>query len=46
MKAGTLPLLGIRVLAHAHEQAGRKERNKGPTPPHYLWTYGGDNPIK
>ena len=27
-------------------KAGRKERNKGPTPPHYLWTYGGDNPIK
>ena len=36
----------VGVLAHAHEQAGRKERNKGPTPPHYLWTYGGDNPIK
>jgi len=35
----------VGVLAHAHEQASRKERNKGPTPPHYLWTYGGDNPI-
>jgi citrate synthase len=36
----------VGVLAHAHEQAGRKERNKGPTPPHYRWTYGGDNPIE
>ena len=36
----------VGALAHAHEQAGRKERNKGPTPPHYLWSYGGDNPIK
>ena len=36
----------VGALAHAHEQAGRKERNKGPTPPHYRWTYGGDNPIE
>ena len=36
----------VGVLAHAYEQSGRKERNKGPTPPHYLWTYGGDNPIE
>lgn len=36
----------VGALAHAHEQAGRKERNKGPTPPHYRWTYGGANPIK
>jgi len=35
----------VGALAHAHEQAGRKERNKGPTPPHYRWTYGGANPI-
>lgn len=35
----------VGVLAHAYEQMQQEERNKGPTPPHYRWTYTGENPI-
>ncbi len=31
----------VGVLAHAWEQMGQGGRNKGPTPPHYRWTYDG-----
>lgn len=30
---------GVGVLAHAWEQTQQGGRNKGPTPPHYGWTY-------
>ncbi|MEM7469714.1 MAG: citryl-CoA lyase [Pseudomonadota bacterium] len=29
----------VGILAHAWEQSQKGERNKGPTPPHYRWTY-------
>ena len=29
----------VGLTAHAHEQSLSNERNKGPTPPHYTWTY-------
>ncbi|MEM7241361.1 MAG: citryl-CoA lyase [Pseudomonadota bacterium] len=29
----------VGILAHAWEQSQRGERNKGPTPPSYRWTY-------
>ncbi|MEM1376925.1 MAG: citryl-CoA lyase [Pseudomonadota bacterium] len=32
----------VGILAHAWEQMGQGGRNKGPTPPHYRWTYEGD----
>ncbi|MEO1119744.1 MAG: citryl-CoA lyase [Pseudomonadota bacterium] len=35
----------VGVLAHAWEQLQQGERNKGPTPPAYRWTYDGPNPI-
>jgi len=35
----------VGILAHAWEQMGEGGRNKGPTPPHYRWTYvPGDDP--
>ncbi|MEO0344384.1 MAG: citryl-CoA lyase [Pseudomonadota bacterium] len=33
----------VGILAHAWEQHQQGERNKGPTPPHYRWTYDGKN---
>ena len=33
----------VGILAHAWEQTGQGGRNKGPTPPHYRWTYTGEN---
>lgn len=32
----------VGLLAHAWEQMQQGGRNKGPTPPHYRWTYDGD----
>ncbi|MGB5705949.1 MAG: citrate/2-methylcitrate synthase [Arenicellales bacterium] len=29
----------VGILAHAYEQTQQGGRNKGPTPPDYLWTY-------
>ncbi|MFN3133636.1 citryl-CoA lyase [Roseibium sp.] len=29
----------VGILAHAWEQSEQGGRNKGPTPPHYRWTY-------
>lgn len=31
----------VGILAHAWEEAQRGNRNKGPTPPAYRWTYDG-----
>ncbi|MEM8794632.1 MAG: citryl-CoA lyase [Pseudomonadota bacterium] len=31
----------VGALAHAWEQTQQGGRNKGPTPPHYRWTYDG-----
>ncbi|MBV6656903.1 MAG: citryl-CoA lyase [Devosiaceae bacterium] len=31
----------VGILAHAWEQMQQGGRNKGPTPPHYRWTYTG-----
>jgi citrate synthase len=31
----------VGILAHAWEQTGQGERNKGPIPREYLWTYDG-----
>ncbi len=31
----------VGILAHAWEQKQQGGRNKGPTPPHYRWTYTG-----
>jgi len=36
----------VGILAHAWEQMGQGGRNKGPTPPGYLWTYDGPDPIR
>lgn len=35
----------VGIIAHAWEQMNQGERNKGPTPPSYRWTYSGPNPI-
>jgi len=35
----------VGVIAHAWEQMEQGGRNKGPTPPHYRWTYTGKHPI-
>ena len=35
----------VGIVAHAWEQMNQGERNKGPTPPAYRWTYTGENPI-
>lgn len=35
----------VGILAHAWEQMNQGGRNKGPTPPHYRWTYTGAGPI-
>ena len=32
----------VGILAHAWEQTEQGGRNKGPTPPHYRWTYDGE----
>lgn len=32
----------VGILAHAYEQSLRGERNKGPTPPRFRWTYTGE----
>ena len=29
----------VGILAHSWEQMNQSARNKGPTPPHYRWTY-------
>lgn len=31
----------VGILSHAWEQMNQGGRNKGPTPPHYFWTYDG-----
>src|SRR5210317_1524074 len=31
----------VGILAHSWEQINQGGRNKGPTPPHYRWTYEG-----
>lgn len=31
----------VGILAHAWEQSQQGGRNKGPTPPHFRWTYDG-----
>ena len=31
----------VGILAHAYEQSLRNERNKGPLPRSFLWTYEG-----
>jgi len=36
----------VGILAHAWEQKNQGERNKGPTPPEFLWNYTGKNPLK
>lgn len=36
----------VGVIAHAWEQMQQGERNKGPTPPEYRWSYNGLNPIE
>lgn len=33
----------VGILAHAWEQVGQGGRNKGPTPPHYRWTYDAES---
>ncbi|MEO1090225.1 MAG: citryl-CoA lyase [Pseudomonadota bacterium] len=35
----------VGVIAHGWEQMQQGGRNKGPTPPHYRWTYDGPGPI-
>ena len=29
----------VGAMAHGHEQMQQGGRNKGPTPPHYRWTF-------
>jgi len=36
----------VGILAHAWEQKNQGGRNKGPTPPEFLWDYTGKNPLK
>ena len=31
----------VGLTAHAYEQSLANERYKGPTPPHYRWTFDG-----
>ena len=31
----------VGILAHSWKQMNQGGRNKGPTPPHYRWTYKG-----
>lgn len=33
----------VGLTAHAYEQSLANERNKGPTPPHYRWTFDGSD---
>jgi citrate synthase len=33
----------VGLVAHAYEQSMQGGRNKGPTPPHYRWSYDGPN---
>ncbi|WP_176086475.1 citryl-CoA lyase [Martelella sp. HB161492] len=35
----------VGALAHGWEQMQQGGRNKGPTPPHYRWTYKGPDPM-
>ena len=35
----------VGILAHAWEQKNQGGRNKGPTPPEFLWNYSGKNPL-
>jgi citrate synthase len=35
----------VGILAHAHEQAGMGERNKGPIPRDRTWRYTGPDPL-
>ncbi len=35
----------VGILAHAWEQTQQGGRNKGPTPPHFRWTYEGQEPF-
>ena len=34
----------VGALAHAYEEMGSGERNKGPIPRHLIWTYTGPSP--
>ncbi len=36
----------VGILAHAWEQSQQGGRNKGPTPPEYLWRFDGDQSEK
>lgn len=36
----------VGILAHAWEQSQQGGRNKGPTPPEYLWSFDGDQSEK
>jgi len=36
----------VGILAHAWEQKNQGGRNKGPTPPEFLWNYTGKNSLK
>ena len=36
----------VGILAHAWEQQNQGGRNKGPTPPEFLWNYTGKNPLE
>ena len=36
----------VGILAHAWEQKNQGGRNKGPTPPEFLWNYSGKNPLE
>jgi len=36
----------VGILAHSWEQKKQGVRNKGPTPPEFLWSYTGKNPLK
>ena len=36
----------VGILAHAWEQKKQGGRNKGPTPPEFLWNYTGKTPLK
>jgi len=36
----------VGILAHSWEQKKQGGRNKGPTPPEFLWNYTGKNPLK
>jgi len=36
----------VGALAHAYEEMGSGERNKGPIPRHLIWTYTGPSPRR